>query len=86
MAELKDMILTEIEGEWYAVPVGEAAKRFSGMIRMNRTGKRIFELLMESKDQDGAVRQLMEEYEVDEATARANVRGILDKLQGAGVL
>ncbi len=86
MAELKDMILTEIEGEWYAVPVGEAAKRFSGMIRMNRTGKRIFELLMESKDQDGAVRQLMEEYEVDEATARANVRSILDKLQGAGVL
>ncbi len=86
MAELKDMILTEIEGEWYAVPVGEAAKRFSGMIRMNRTGKRIFELLMEGKDQDGTVRQLMEEYEVDEATARANVRGILDKLQGAGVL
>ena len=68
------------------MPVGEAAKRFSGMIRMNRTGKRIFELLMEGKDQDGAVRQLMEEYEVDEATARANVRGILDKLQGAGVL
>ena len=26
MNTLKDMILTEIEGEWYAVPVGEAEK------------------------------------------------------------
>ena len=49
MNTLKDMILTEIEGEWYAVPVGEAAKRFSGMIRMNKTGKRIFELLMDTR-------------------------------------
>ena len=86
MNVLKDMILTEIEGEWYAVPVGEAAKRFSGMIRMNKTGKRIFELLMEGKDQDGVVRQLMEEYEVDEATAQSNVGDIIGKLQSAGML
>lgn len=86
MNTLKDMILTEIEGEWYAVPVGEAAKRFSGMIRMNKTGKRIFELLMEGKDQDGVVKELMEEYEVDEATARENVRSFADKLTSAGVL
>jgi len=86
MNVLKDMILTEIEGEWYAVPVGEAAKRFSGMIRMNKTGKRIFELLMEGKDQDGVVKELMEEYEVDEATARSNVGDFIGKLKGAGVL
>ncbi len=86
MNVLKDMILTEIEGEWYAVPVGEAAKRFSGMIRMNKTGKRIFELLMEGKDQDGVVRQLMEEYEVDETTARKNVGDFFSKLQSANVL
>lgn len=86
MNVLKDMILTEIEGEWYAVPVGEAAKRFSGMIRMNKTGKRIFELLMEGKDQDGVVRQLMEEYEVDEATAQGNVGDFIGKLQSAGML
>ena len=64
MNVLKDMILTEIEGEFYAVPVGEAAKRFSGMICMNRTGKRIFELLAEGKDRDGVVCQLMQEYDV----------------------
>ena len=86
MAELKDMILTEIEGEYYAVPVGAAAERFSGMIRMNQTGKRIFELLMEGRDEDGTVRQLMEEYEVEEATARGNVRAILAKLKEASVL
>ena len=86
MNVLKDMILTEIEGEWYAVPVGEAAKRFSGMIRMNRTGKRIFELLMAGKTEAETVAQLTEEYEVEEATARENVRAFVEKLRGAGVL
>ena len=86
MSMLKDMILTEIEGEYYAVPVGEAAKQFSGMIRMNRTGKRIFELLTEGNDRDGVVRQLMEEYDVDEETAQRNVGAFMDKLRGAGLL
>ena len=86
MSALKDMILTEIEGEYYAVPTGEAAKRFSGMIRMNRTGKRIFELLLEGVDEDAAAHKLTEEFDVDEKTARENVRSILEKLQGAGVI
>ena len=86
MNTLKDMILTEIEGEWYAVPVGEAAKRFSGMIRMNKTGKRIFELLMEGKDQDGVVRQLMEEYEVDEETAAKDVAALVASWKDLGLL
>ncbi len=86
MNELKDMILTEIEGEYYAVPTGAAAQKFSGMIRMNRTGKRIFELLMEGQDEDGTVQKLTEEFDVDETTARANVRAIMDNLRGAGVL
>ena len=32
------------------------------------------------------VKELMEEYEVDEATARENVRSFADKLTSAGVL
>ena len=86
MNALKDMILTEIEGEYYAVPTGAAAKRFSGMIRMNRTGKRIFELLVEGMDEDAVAQTLTEEFDVDEKTARENVRSILEKLQGAGVI
>lgn len=86
MNALKDMILTEIEGEYYAVPTGAAAKRFSGMIRMNRTGKRIFELLLEGMDEDVVAQTLTEEFDVDEKTARENVRSILEKLQGAGVI
>ncbi len=86
MNALKDMILTEIEGEYYAVPTGAAAKRFSGMIRMNRTGKRIFELLLKGMDEDAVAQTLTEEFDVDEKTARENVRSILEKLQGAGVI
>lgn len=83
---LKEMILTEIEGEWFAVPVGAAATQFSGMIRMNKTGKRIFELVRDGLDEDGTVAALTETFDVDEDTARENVRAFLNKLRDAGVL
>lgn len=86
MAKRKDMILSEIDGEYYAVPVGAAAERFSGLIRMNRTGKRILELLLDGADEETAVRRLTAEFDVDEATARAHVSAVLSKLKDAGVL
>ena len=86
MGELRDMILTEIDGEYYAVPTGAATQRFSGMIRMNETGKRIFELLMEGLDEDETVRQMMDEFDVEEKTVRENVRSFAEKLRNADVL
>ena len=86
MSGLKDMILTEIGGDCFAVPTGATARRLSGMIRMNKTGKRIFELLLEGRDEDETVRQLRVEFDVDEATAREHVRSFLDRLRAAGIL
>ena len=86
MSVLQDMVVTRVNGEYYAVPVRKATAQFSGMIRMNKTGKRIFELLMATGDENETVQQLNEEYDVDEATARKNVCAILDKLRSADVL
>ena len=86
MGELKDMIISEIDGEYYAVPVGMAAKRFSGMIRLNETGKRIFELLMEGLDEDETVRQMMEEFDAEENAVRKNVHSFAERLREADLL
>lgn len=86
MNALKDMILTKVSGEYYAVPLRSAKLSFSGMIRMNKTGKRIFELLREGLTEDEAVQKLLTEFKVDEDTARQNVRALAEKLKEEGLM
>jgi hypothetical protein len=47
---------------------------------------RIWELLEEPKDMDELVALLTEEYEVDDATCRADVQVLLDDLVGRGLV
>lgn len=86
MNALKDMILTKVNGEYYAVPLRSAKLSFSGMIRMNKTGKRIFELLRDGLDEAAAAAQLQQEFRVDEDTARENVHTLAQKLRDEGLL
>jgi hypothetical protein len=53
---------------------------------LNETGTRVWELLCEGFDADGIVRQLVEEFEVDEARAAAEVEGLITQFRAAGLL
>jgi Coenzyme PQQ synthesis protein D (PqqD) len=47
---------------------------------LNETGTRIWELVQQAADEESIVATMIREYEVDEATARTEVRRILDEL------
>jgi hypothetical protein len=47
---------------------------------LNETGTRIWELVQATADEESIVATMIREYEVEEATARAEVRRILDEL------
>jgi hypothetical protein len=47
---------------------------------LNETGTRIWELVQATADEESIVATMIREYEVGEATARAEVRRILDEL------
>jgi hypothetical protein len=66
------------------VPVGEMSVDFNGIITLNDTGKFLFEQLM-TKDtsEDELLHLLIEEYEVDEETAGADIREFVAKLREA---
>ena len=67
------VIISEINGEFVAVPSGAASRSFNGMIRMNRTAAIIAKALQESKTEDEVVKAQCAEYEVSEDVARADV-------------
>ena len=80
------IIINEINGDYVAVAAGEAGKAFNGMIKMNGTAAFIAKTLQTETDEDGVVAALCGEYEVDEETARANVRAVIEKFKSAGLI
>ncbi len=77
-----DFIIQEVAGNFMAVATGAGAQSFKGMIRLNGTAKRMFELIQEGKDEAQIVETMSQEYEVakeDLETAVSNFVGSLKK-------
>lgn len=79
-------LVREIAGETIAIPSEEAAHRISGLIALNSTGKFLFDLLQTEQTQENLVSALMDTYDVDFATAQADVTEFLALLQEHNML
>ncbi len=72
-----------VVGEHILVPLGAGALAFSGIITTNEVGAFLVELLGQEISYDTLLSRVLENYEVDEATARADLDeflGYLDQL------
>lgn len=67
--------------ETIAIPTQEAARYLSGLASMNETGEFIFELLRTEQTLESLVEKLIEIYEVDEETAKVDVKLFLQTLR-----
>jgi hypothetical protein len=79
-------ILREIAGTHVVIPTGAAAVNFSGMINLNGTGAFLWKHLEAGKNAQELLPALMEEYEIDEANAEADISGFLEQLKAADLL
>lgn len=87
MMKLKDgIIISEINGEFVAVPSGAASKNFNGMIRMNKTAAMIAKMLQNGADEAQVVAAMCEQYEVDEHIAREDFTLITQQLDALGLI
>ena len=81
-----DFAVREIVGEYIMVPLGAAALKFSGMISTSETGAALAEALKEHVTRQELLQQLLEHYEIDEATAAADLDLFLDQLRKLDLL
>lgn len=79
-------VVRQIAGETVAIPAGAAARALSGLIALNSSGRILFERLQTEQSVDSLVQFLLEQYEIDEPTARADVEEFLDTLRQSGIL
>ena len=82
----REFVTREVAGDWLLVPVGRTAIDMNGMLTLNDTGAFLWEKLPEAENEAALVSALLEEYEVDRATAAADVEDFLAKLRKLDVV
>lgn len=82
----KEFVLREIAGDYVIIPIGKTVLEFNGMATINEVGVFLWKLLQEETTEDELVEKLLEEYEVDEATAGKDVAEFIDMLVANKVL
>ena len=85
--KIKDgLILKEVADSFIVVAVGEAVKNFNGIINLNETGAFLWKILATGATEEELVKKLLEEYDVDEKIAKADVELFVKKLQEANLV
>ena len=79
-------VVREIAGQCVVIALGTASKNFNGMIKLNSTGKFIWEKLSSGAELESIVSDMMDEYDIDADTARRDAIAFVEKLQGANIL
>lgn len=82
----KEMILREIAGESILVPGGDAVLDLNGLFVMTETGAFIWSLLPDVETESQILEKMLEEYEIDEKTAKNDIAEFLDKLRSYGII
>ena len=85
--KIKDgFVLREVMGRHVAVAVGEASKSFRGMIKLNETGRIIWDLIASGKEREDIIEHFLAEYDIDRASVEKDVDTFINTLQGAKIL
>lgn len=82
----KEFVLREIAGEYIIIPTGSTALEFNGLITVNEIGVTLWKMLQEDVTVEQLVSGILEEYEVEEEEARADIEEFLEVLVKGGIL
>lgn len=81
-----EFVIRQIMDDIVAIPVGEAATRFSGMILLNEVSRVIWEALSGQTDVERLVKAVTDAFEVSPEEAKADILELLEQLEKAGLL
>ena len=82
----KKLLKREIAGESFLVPLGKTVYDTNGLFVLSELGAFIWDRLPDAQDSEVILRAILEEYEVEESVARADLEEFLDKLRAMEIL
>lgn len=81
-----DYVLSQVMDYYFIMGVGKDAYVPNQILSLNETGAFLWNILKEGAEPDELAAPLVEEYEVDEATARKDVEIFLSRLREKGLV
>ena len=85
--KIKDgFVVRDIMGQCVVVATGEASESFSGMIKLNDTGKVIWEGVASGKSEDEIVDFIVSKYDVEKDRAKTSVKKFIDEMKDRGFI
>lgn len=79
-------ILRKVGGQNVVVAVGKASLEFNGIIRLNDTGKFLWEQMKGDITEEQLLDAMLAAYDIDRETAEKDISAFIDKLKGADLL
>ncbi len=76
----------QVAGSNVVVATGEQSKNFNGVIKLNESGMILWDILVGGAEKSDLVDALLAEYDIDRATAEADVDKFVGELRDAGAL
>ena len=86
MKQNPDFIITDVGDDHILVPVGKAAVNFNAIISLNDMGQTIWNMLENETSAEEILKNILAEYEVSEAQAKADIDSFLAKLKENGAI
>lgn len=78
-------VLRKVAENYIVVPVGEMAKKFNGVIKLNESSAFMWKKLEQGIEFNDLVKALTEEYDVDTTRAENDAKAFTDALRQANV-
>ncbi len=82
----ENFMLRKVADSYVVVPIGSAVSEFNGMINLNEAGAFLWRAFENDTTPEKVVAALLEQYEVDEATACKDVDMFINELKSANLL
>lgn len=82
----KKLLKREINGEHFLVPLGKTVYEANGLFVLTELGNFIWDILPVAETEEEILKAILEEYEVEEAVARADLTEYLNKLRAMDIL
>ncbi len=82
----KELLKRDIGGEYFLVPLGKTTYEANGLFALTEVGAFIWDILPQAENAEDILRAVLAEYDVDEATAKADIDAFLNKLKDMEIL
>lgn len=80
----KGFVLREVAGQNMVIATGEASKDFHGMIKLNNTGKEIWQGLQDGLSEAEIAKNLQEKYQIEGEKAEQDTKEFIGKMLEMG--